>query len=63
MSTPDLDWRATLAEALNAPGALGNTYRRFYHYSFLNQIRLMMQGVAEPVATYRRWQELDIPGA
>ena len=58
MKTTDVDWRATLAEALNAPGALGNTYTRFYNYSFLNQIRLLMQGVAEPVATYNRWREL-----
>lgn len=58
MNTTDIDWRATLTEALNASGALGNTYARFYNYSFLNQIRLMMQGVAEPVATYKRWQEL-----
>jgi antirestriction protein ArdC len=53
-----IDWRATLAEALNAPGSLGSTYTRFYNYSFLNQIRLMMQGTNEPVATYRRWVEL-----
>jgi antirestriction protein ArdC len=58
MKTTDIDWRATLTEALNAPGALGNTYTRFYNYSFLNQIRLMMQGTREPVATYNRWQEL-----
>jgi antirestriction protein ArdC len=53
-----IDWRATLTEALNAPGALGTTYSRFYSYSFLNQIRLLIQSVAEPVATYNRWQEL-----
>jgi antirestriction protein ArdC len=53
-----IDWRATLTEALNAPGSLGNTYTRFYDYSFLNQIRLMMQGTREPVATYKRWVEL-----
>jgi hypothetical protein len=53
-----IDWRATLAEALAAPGSLGNTYTRFYNYSFLNQVRLMMQGTFEPVATYKRWQEL-----
>jgi antirestriction protein ArdC len=53
-----IDWRATLTEALNAPGSLGNTYTRFYSYSFLNQIRLMMQGTHEPVATYNRWTEL-----
>jgi antirestriction protein ArdC len=58
MNTTSIDWRATLTEALNAPGALGDTYTRFYGYSFLNQIRLMMQGVAEPVATYNRWLEL-----
>ena len=57
-TTTAIDWRATLTEALNAPGSLGNTYTRFYNYSFLNQIRLFMQGVAEPVATYNRWQEL-----
>jgi antirestriction protein ArdC len=53
-----IDWRATLTEALDAPGSLGNTYTRFYNYSFLNQIRLMMQGTREPVATYNRWVEL-----
>jgi antirestriction protein ArdC len=57
-ATTQIDWAATLDEALNAPGALGNTYRRYYDYSFLNQIRLAMQGVREPVATYRRWLEL-----
>jgi antirestriction protein ArdC len=53
-----IDWRATLTEALNAPGALGDTYTRLYNYSFLNQIRLLMQGVTEPVATYSCWHEL-----
>lgn len=54
----EIDWMATFIEAMNAPGALGNTYCRFYNYSFLNQIRLLMQGVNEPVATYKRWAEL-----
>jgi hypothetical protein len=58
VSTAAIDWRATLTEALSAPGALGTTYTRFYNYSFLNQIRLMMQGLHEPVATYNRWIEL-----
>ena len=57
-TTTQIDWAATLTEALEAPGALGNTYTRYYSYSFLNQIRLMMQGVHEPVATYNRWVEL-----
>ena len=50
--------RVTLTEALDAPGSLGTTYTRFYNYSFLNQVRLMMQGTREPVATYNRWIEL-----
>jgi antirestriction protein ArdC len=54
----EIDWQATFVEAVNAPGSLGNTYNRFYNYSFLNQIRLLMQGVREPVATYKRWLEL-----
>ena len=59
MNNPsNIDWRATLTEALNAPGSLATTYTRFYNYSFLNQIRLMVQGIHEPVATYNRWQEL-----
>jgi hypothetical protein len=57
-TTAQIDWPATLTEALNAPGSLGNTYRRYYDYSFLNQIRLLLQGVREPVATYNRWHEL-----
>src|SRR5271167_4624271 len=57
-TTTQIDWRATLTEALEAPGSLGTTYTRFYNYSFLNQIRLMMQGTREPVATYDRWVEL-----
>ena len=57
-TTAQIDWLATLTEALNAPGSLGNTYRRYYDYSFLNQIRLLLQGVREPVATYNRWHEL-----
>ncbi len=57
-NTSNIEWRTTLTEALNAPGSLGTTYTRFYNYSFLNQIRLMMQGIHEPVATYNRWQEL-----
>ena len=57
-SLAEIDWQAMLVEALNAPGAMGRTYTRFYNYSFLNQIRLLMQGLNEPVATYKRWAEL-----
>jgi hypothetical protein len=41
------------------PGALGATYSRFYQYSFMNQIALFMQGVTGPVATYKRWKDMD----
>lgn len=54
-----VDWGLLMQEALDLPGQLGNTYNRFYPYSFFNQIALRMQGVTEPVATYKKWQELD----
>jgi antirestriction protein ArdC len=54
----EIDWAATLETALTAPGNIGNTYNRFYRYSFLNQILLMMQGVEGPVATFDRWRSL-----
>ena len=40
------------------PGSLGNVYNRFYRYSFLNQMLLMLQGVQEPVNTLKRWNEM-----
>lgn len=51
-----LDWPHLLNEALTVPGRLSDTYCRFYNYSYLNQVLLMMQGAREPVATYKRWQ-------
>jgi hypothetical protein len=45
--------------ALTVPGSLGNTYNRFYPYSFGNQILLFMQGVTEPVATFKRWADMN----
>jgi antirestriction protein ArdC len=54
----ELDWSRLLETALTAPGSVGNVYNRFYNYSFLNQMLLLMQGVHEPVATYKRWQTL-----
>lgn len=51
----EIDWQRLLHEALTAPGNMGNTYDRFYNYSFLNKVLLMMQGVREPVATRQRW--------
>src|SRR5438270_12160553 len=53
-----IDWAKIIETALTTPGNVGNTYNRFYQYSFLNQIYLRMQGVYEPVATYKRWQAI-----
>lgn len=53
-----LDWPELLDVALTVPGSLGNTYNRFYEYSFGNQVLLYLQGVYEPVATYKRWQDM-----
>jgi antirestriction protein ArdC len=52
------EWLELIELALTVPGSLGNTYNRFYNYSFMNQVLLFMQGVQEPVATYKRWQQL-----
>src|SRR4051812_16570665 len=51
----ELDWQRLIETALATPGSVGDVYNRFYNYSFLNQMFLLMQGVVEPVATYKRW--------
>lgn len=51
-----IEWAALIQEAITVKGSLGNTYNRFYNYSFMNQVYLWMQGVQEPVATYKVWQ-------
>src|SRR5690349_22718648 len=56
--TREINWRQLIDVALGTPGSVGNVYNRFYEYSFLNQMFLRMQGVTEPVATYKRWQSL-----
>ncbi len=53
-----IDWGKIIETALTSPGNVGNVYNRFYSYSFLNQMYLRMQGVAEPVATLKRWNAL-----
>src|SRR5262249_34925788 len=53
-----IDWAKIIETALTAPGNVGNTYSRFYEYSFLNQMYLHMQGVHEPVATWARWKAM-----
>lgn len=51
----EINWTQLIETALTAPGSVGDTYCRFYNYSFLNQMLILMQGVCEPVATYDRW--------
>ena len=58
MDIKQIDWNKAIETALNVKGNLGNTYNRFYNYSYTNQILLLMQGVNEPVATYKKWLEL-----
>lgn len=52
------DWSSLIEEALTVEGSLGNTYNRFYNYSLGNMLLMRMQGLREPVATYKRWKEL-----
>ena len=51
-------WAEMLRFALTAPGKAGNTYNRFRNYSIGNQMLLQMQGLFEPVHTYKGWQSL-----
>jgi hypothetical protein len=53
-----IDWAKIIETALTAPSNVGTTYNRFYEYSFLNQMYLLMQGVHEPVATWARWKAI-----
>lgn len=54
----EIDWRRLLDVALTAPGDMCGVYDRFYDYSFLNKVLLMIQGVREPVATRQRWADV-----
>lgn len=57
----ELDWPELLNTVLTLPGDTGSLsaiYCRFYNYSYLNQVLMYMQGLNEPVATYKRWGEI-----
>ncbi len=58
MAETKVDWSQLMAEALTAPGHLGNTYSRFHDYSLTNELLFLMQGVHEPIASYSRWKSL-----
>jgi antirestriction protein ArdC len=51
-------WPALLETALTMPGESGKTYSRFRTLSLGNQALLMMQGVTEPVHTFKGWPDL-----
>ena len=54
--TTALDWSELMTAVLEMPGSMGATYCRFYDYSPMNQALMYLQGLREPVATYKRWQ-------
>lgn len=58
LTTPP-HWSDLLKTALELPGQAGNTYNRFRRFSLGNQALLMMQGVMEPVHTYKGWLSLN----
>lgn len=58
LTTPP-HWSDLLKTALELPGQAGNTYNRFRRFSLGNQALLMMQGLMEPVNTYKGWLALD----
>jgi antirestriction protein ArdC len=57
-TTTALDWPELMRTVLDMPGSMGQTYNRFYDYSPLNQVLMYMQGLREPVGTYKRWQSI-----
>ena len=52
------DYKKLITEAIKLEGSISDIYSRFYPYSFGNQMLLLVQGVHEPVATYKNWQKL-----
>lgn len=54
LTTPP-EWHELLKAALEMPGEAGNTYNRFRRFSIGNQVLLMIQGLFEPVNTYKGW--------
>lgn len=58
LTTPP-HWSEVLKTALELPGQAGTTYSRFRRLSLGNQALLMMQGLMEPVNTYKGWISLN----
>lgn len=53
-----IKYNELLQTALTLKGSMGNTYNKFYNYSFANQVFFMQQGITEPVANYNVWKKL-----
>jgi hypothetical protein len=45
-------------ESLTSPGNLGSVYSRFHEYSLVNTMLFRMQGYHEPMASFKRWNQL-----
>lgn len=56
--TQEIIWADLIDEALTAPGRRGETYIRGHDYSYLNNLRLFLQGVREPTTSFNGWKKL-----
>lgn len=56
---PEIKWEELMLEALTAPGRHGETYIRGHEYSYLNNLRLYIQGVREPTTSFQGWKRLN----
>lgn len=46
-------------EAMSQPGKLADYYSFFHQYSFGNMVLLLSQGIKSPVATFKRWGNVN----
>lgn len=53
-----IKYNELLQTALTLEGSMGNTFNKFYNYSFANQVFFISQGLKEPVANYNVWKKL-----
>jgi hypothetical protein len=56
--TKELPWRAAIKEAYEREGSIAGVYDRFWPYSYTNQILFLIQGYREPMASFKRWNQL-----
>jgi len=53
-----ISFRNALISIFSLEGSFSDTYCRFYNYSLYNQMLILSQGLREPIATYKVWQNL-----